>query len=380
MKYIVFFFLPFFFACSDDKLPYYESHISVSSEDMKKLLSNTVGTILDEQLSDLSSLRQEANLYLNTLLKDGTWEDIDYSGSINDMALWDPYSHLARTELLSLSYHLLSGYQNERVVSAVNLALDNYRENNYVSSNWWYNSIGVCRMIGCILILMDGAITDENWTYFVAYLNKLTPEGNLGANKVDIATYHFYRGLCLGNDSIIKKCTDCIYDELKYMEHDGFQVDGSYLHNNIRYISGYGETVLEGIIKMASYTRDTNYAIQGESLKILSDFLIGTYFNVMRGNVMDYIATGRQISRPNYLKKDYYIPLFKLMKKIDTCRDKEYEVAINRLENNISQNETYTKFYWKAEYLVHCTDRFNISVGGRLAEFVSQKGAMERIF
>lgn len=104
-----------------------------------------------------------------------------------------------------MAYCLNLSDDKEKIINIINESLNHWRIQQYISKNWWFNSIAVCTTIGETLVLLDQYITDENWSFFIKYLDKLSPHDFLGANKIDIATYHFFRGLCLGSDSVISE-------------------------------------------------------------------------------------------------------------------------------------------------------------------------------
>lgn len=354
-------------SCVDKEEGFASTHIPINNPDISVLLTNIRSQILERfkpkySGSDIEIIVQS---YIPAFQNDGSWDDIKYDDQFG-MAYWEPIAHLERIEQLSVAYFLSQLYHNDYTIEIVNKALDYWRNNEFVSKNWWFNTIGACSIIGEVLILLDGHITDENWNYYVNYINKLQPEEDEGANRVDIARYHFYRGVCLGNDSIISKCTRLCFESLAYKQHTGIQVDGSSLMYDMRYIGGYGEDMFSGIIRLGLYVLNTDFALQKSEVKFLSDYFLNTYFNALRGGIIDYAALGRAIVRPNYLKRIALLPLLNGMLKLDNTNQDEYSRVIAELfeVNKNPTNSNFSHFFWKAEYLLQCNERYNISVGG----------------
>ena len=201
--------------------------------------------------------------------------------------------------------------------------------------------------------------------YYVEYINKLQLEDYAGANRIDIARYHFYRGVCLSNDSIISKCVRMTFGDLTYKQHTGIQVDGSSLMEDIRNIGGYGEEALSGIVRMGLYVQKTKYQLSNDLRDFLSNYFLNTYLNTLRGGYIDYAALGRAITRPDYLKRTAIISVLKGMAELDDANSDRYLQVIEDLKDaDISSNGAYSHFFWKAEYMIHCNERYNISVGG----------------
>ena len=360
---MILFFL--FISCSEKAVEQVSTtHIAINNEEAFLILEQTRATILNYAADDGGqAIRANVDVYINNFL-DGKWLDINYENQ-QGMADWEPYYHLLRTKELAVAYYLKLSNRNEEIINIVNDALEHWRIGKYVSNNWWFNSIAVCTVVGEILVLLDEYITDENWNYFVKYLDKLSLDDFQGANKIDIATYHFLRGVCLSNDSILSKSVQAAYGELKYIDHEGVQVDGSSLSHDIRYIGGYGEVLFSGIIKIGMFTRGTDYALSVDNVNFISDYLINTYLNSLRGQYIDYIALGRQISRENYLKRISLLPLLKDMRLIDSQNKNIYDEYLKYFVEDLQpRNNKFSHYFWKVDYLLHCNERYNISVGG----------------
>ena len=365
-KVSVYFFIciqVFCLSCTDEQESFDKTH-TIDGDATIIIAENIRFQVLERYCPSILRIETEIPSFIQTFREDGSWSDVNYEGV--GMAYWEPIAHLERIEELSVAYHLCDSYRNKKTLDMVNKALDYWREHQYVSNNWWFNSIGACNILGEVLILLDSFITDINRIYFVEYINRLKLEDYAGANRVDIARYHFYRGVCLNNDSIISKCAHMTFSELTYKQSSGIQVDGSSLMEDIRNIGGYGEEALSGIVKLGLYVQNTKYQLSNNLRNFLSNYFLNTYLNTLRGGYIDYAALGRAISRPDYLKRTALIPVLKGMAELDGVNSGKYLQTIEELEgtDNISSNNAYSHFFWKAEYMLHCNERYNISVGG----------------
>lgn len=97
--------------------------------------------------------------------------------------------------------------------------------------------------------------------------------------------------------------------------NNGFLIDGSVLSDDIRYISGYGEDLLLNILQMASFVNNTQF-LEKRVVDFLSQYILTTYQNVLRGPYIDFLAGGRGgVSRPDFLKNINSLKILRLIKK-----------------------------------------------------------------
>ncbi len=292
----------------------------------------------------------------------GVWNDVDYLH--NELSNWGPKTHIERIRILSLLLRFGDFYGNEQelLIIILNKALDHWRKNNYESVNWWHNSIGSCTILGESIILVKDYMSDDNLNYFTKYIDK-GDDGMSGANQVDYAWFHLLHGISIENDSIINRWRNAAFDELKITPHEGIQVDNSFLSSDIRYIGGYAEVYLMGIIKIASVLKNTKYQISSPKLSILRQYFLETYIHACRSYYFDWNGSGRQISRKYYINRKKFLDyMLTQLPLIDIEHREEYDNARTYIENK--SNTKFCKYYYRSEYLLACNDRFSISVGG----------------
>ena len=82
---------------------------------------------------------------------------------------------------------------------------------------------------------------------------------------------------------------DQVYFPIFLTTGEGLQHDYSYQqHGNQLYVGGYGHVFVNGISSIAEYMVGTPYALSGEKLDLLSQFMRTIYLPIIRGKYFLY--------------------------------------------------------------------------------------------
>lgn len=94
------------------------------------------------------SEEEEVYSYLSTLNPEGNWPDIFYEDS--SRSGWQPSFHAERLLCLAKAYrNPVSAYYGKKDVrEKIKQALAYWFRGNFRCRNWWYNEIGVPKMLG----------------------------------------------------------------------------------------------------------------------------------------------------------------------------------------------------------------------------------------
>lgn len=91
---------------------------------------------------------------IHKLSVEGCWSDLDFA---SNAAGWAPRVHASRVLELSKVYrhpnHVL--YKSQEVAEAIHKALAYWFQVKPISSNWWYNEIGIPKVLGAAFILFE---------------------------------------------------------------------------------------------------------------------------------------------------------------------------------------------------------------------------------
>ena len=307
--------------------------------------------------------------YVATLQRGGSWADIDYSCYFRTN--WEPVRHLGRVEVLARSYVVVGGKfcGNDTLFAAIRDALAFWVEAHPKCHNWWYNQIAVPQNLGNILVLMDRGkqvLPEELQNRLFGMMAWPDPRKWTGANKLDIALHHLQRGCLLQNDSIVSVAAQQIFYPVRITTAEGIQPDLSYhQHDNQLYIGSYGTVFAEGVTRVADWLQGTPYALQGEQLRLFSEFIRSTYLNVFRGGYIDFSVVGRGISRENALDGRGTVDMLKKLERLDSMYAGEYAEAIVRFSQPGHSDycrSDRTAVYWRSDYALHNRKGFDFSV------------------
>lgn len=351
-----------------------DSYSEYIPKDSLSTYSTLKENISEELLNnyDISDIDIRVNSYLKNFDL-GKFVDIDYSD--NSVVVWKPAMHLERLREMCVAWSSPKSmyYHNDKMSTYIKSLFEYWNDADlYNSDSWWWNSIGVSKRLGEALILFDcdNFIEDNIYSDLINLLNRLNPDDfSSGTNQTDIAIYHFYKGVLMKNDSIVEKCSKLVLSSATFdnRSNNGFLIDGSVLSDDIRYISGYGEDLLLNILQMASFVNNTQF-LEKRVVDFLSQYILSTYQNVLRGPYIDFLAGGRGgVSRPDFLKNINSLKILRLIKKIDVDSLQQYNIIEDRIRMITSPSsgvEDFTKIFYCSDYAIHNSDRFSITVAG----------------
>ena len=93
---------------------------------------------------------------VTTLREDGTWPGINYEDVSREG--FEHRIHLANMVAMARAYETKSSkfYHKKSVKNAIELALKNWVDHDYICDNWWHNQIGTPdNMVSLMLIIGD---------------------------------------------------------------------------------------------------------------------------------------------------------------------------------------------------------------------------------
>lgn len=311
----------------------------------------------------------------NNINADGSWSDIKYDAK--DISNWNPIKHLDRIQTLAIAYtdpkSVYAG--NKDLFQKISNGLHYWYQKDPRSSNWWHNDIAAPQTMGRILLLMDGAKEKLSSDLLNGLLSRMattrTPFAATGANKLDIAIHYIYRALVTRNDKLMNIGMLEAFQPIEFTTGEGLQYDYSFQqHKEQLMIASYGLVFIEGEYQIASWLRDTKYALSKEKLELLNHYFFNTFINALRGGYSDYNIEGRGISRVNILDRraiatDKPGSVFSHIESVNPGRTKEISIIRERILGKQPPSygiQPLHDYFWKGDYTLHVRPNYSFNV------------------
>ena len=131
------------------------------SEDLRRIEPET--EVSDNVVADLQQRYpfyfDKMAFYLSTLNEKGMWTDINYQD--NKRSGWEPTKHAERILELSKLYYTRGTryYHSAEVMNSIHRALHYWFSAKLQCRNWWYNQIGIPKILGAAFILLENQLT-----------------------------------------------------------------------------------------------------------------------------------------------------------------------------------------------------------------------------
>jgi chondroitin AC lyase len=319
----------------------------------------------DKLTRDRTALEADVDDFLSKMQTDGSFSDCHYVSAGRDDS--EVLNHLVRLREMGIAYTQPGNkyFEDDALYAKMVKGFEWWYAKNWTDSNWWQNRIGHPHRLGEAFIALYGGKKDIREEAIFASLvtrwrNNMgdpdTPNDatTAGANKCDIAMHWIYRSCLTLNEADLAKAADRSFLIIDFTTGEGLQHDWSYRQHGAQlYIGGYGTEFVQLVTRQASYLAGTKYALGGEKLDILSQFIRNTYLKVIRGQRMSFSVLGRGVTRTNNTHQSGFVTILNLLKNIDTAHADEYEAAIQRMKGEespayaLSPSQTH---YYRGEY------------------------------
>lgn len=312
---------------------------SLNATEVNRVRAQFVGYHAGQQVESVA-------LFLKTQQSDGSWANIDYQSK--RPGNWPTRSHLDRLVEMARAYvDPSSSFFGQREVRvAVLRGVDFWNQNDYRNSNWYNTRIGVPYRLGTTMILMGAAVSTEQLEAAHPIFYRSTM-GMTGQNKVWCAGVGVMKGLLYNDDALLGQAVGQIWSELKVSTGEGIQPDwGFHQHGPQFQMGNYGLSFGDDMVQWATVLRNTPYALSGDKLKILRNFLLdGASWTVWDG-VTDYTGCGRQVDRGAQRKKAASV-----MSQLENMKQVDPEYAAE-YERRIANEWCGFKAFWRSEIAI----------------------------
>lgn len=292
----------------------YRSFYVASKEKTDTLLADLIKIKPETELSDqvVVELHQrypfdltKINNYLARINPDGSWSDINYDDT--KRSGWEPKQHADRIlELAKLYYSDGTRYHRSPVImGAIHKTLGYWFSAKPKCLNWWYNEIGVPKIMGAAFILLEDDLTPEEKTAGIELL-KASVFGRTGQNKVWLAGNVLTRALLENDAALVKAARDTIASEIFVGREEGIKNDWSFhQHGPQQQFGNYGLSFISGMSFFSRLFNGTPFAFDREQHNILASLVNEGYKWVIWNRHMDIGSLGRQFFHHAQLHKAY---------------------------------------------------------------------------
>ena len=315
---------------------------------------------------------------VSTLHDDGTWPGINYEDVSREG--FEHRIHLANMVAMARAYKSKSSkfYRKKSVKDAIELALRNWVDHDYICDNWWHNQIGTPNiMVSLMLIIGDELPKElvEKAQPIIDRANTNAPGARPGGDRIKIAGIEAKNQLFLGNDKKFDEVIRVIESEIHFTEWignefgygyrlnvggfanrnsggRGIQYDYSFHHrtDGVNNTLSYGTGYAQAFVEWAVYTKDTKYSFSEEKLKQLIDYYLNGICKMsIYGKYPAPGAKNRSISREGALRPYSAKIAEDLISTIDYRKKELQEIADIRNKGS-KPTLSHATFYWDSEY------------------------------
>lgn len=340
-----------FISCKNSE-NYHNNVVSEYPEDLVKLHKN----VIDYHLN-LAINTKEIDKNLNDLQKDGSFNSIDYTDKIRGR--WPVKTHLQYVQDFAIAYRNNDSefYGDKNLASKIQLALNYWLENDFLSTNWHDQHIGVPELLLPTLFLMEDELDQNQKDKALVLLNRAKIKMS-GQNKVWLATNVMLRSLFLKKPDSVAIASKAIQSELQISNGVGIKSDWSYHEHGAQLQFGnYGLSFLEDMIKAYAFLNDTPFQFENNKITILRNFILKGQQWVVFDGKMDISASGRQLFPNEQTTK--YNRLKSCIEKMMLMDSENSEAYKNALDSKILEGN---KHFWESDFFVHRRKGFYFSV------------------
>ena len=297
-------------------------------------------------VSSREALDRYVSGYMSAISDDGAFPEVDYTD--RSQTGWKPLAHLNYVGQMASAYVLRESihYGQPELYTAICNALSYWYKVWPTSTNWWNNQIAVPRDLAKPLILMRSGQNTIPESIESPLLERWArtggdPAERTGANKSDIALHWLYRGCLQSDEDVVSYAVEQAFEPLEFSSvgTEGIQYDYSYFQHNAQlYVGGYADVMLNAVIKVAGYVKDTEFItlMTQERKDLLCEFVTGTMMDCIRGSYMYFNVMGRSVSRSDALNAaGSLVSKIKAIIDFDPSHSEVYNAALEELENGI---------------------------------------------
>lgn len=309
--------------------------------------------VSDQSIEEVMAMypfdKNKIRAYIKSLSPEGKWPDINYKDKKH--LSWEPERHMRRVFELSrlLNSPIKKELGEKQIEQAIHRALHYWFENQPKSQNWWYNEIGIPKLMGETMLLIEERLSEDEKYYGIKTLRK-SKINRTGQKKVILAGNVLLRGILENRYDIIQEAHDSITSEIVVGKEEGIKSDWSFHQTGAQL--QFGNSGLSYISLMCHFNRifkDTDLEFNSEQKDVLGSLIDDGFQWTIWKRYMDVNALGRQLFRNAQIYKGYYLAM-----NAKEFGSSTYPAFANPLIGH--------KHFYSSDYTVHRTADWMASV------------------
>jgi chondroitin AC lyase len=297
---------------------------------------------------------EQAMSFSASLGEDGRWPDIYYDSTAKSS--WPPFTHWSRLQAMATakSRSGIDPVERAKLMSSIHRAISHWIQRDYQCKNWWYNQIGVPKVVGTTLLLLGDEATPEERHYATAVSLARYRIAQTGQNKIWLAINTVMRGLLLRDEALVGTGVGAVWSELEITTKEGLQPDFSFHQHGAQ--QQFGTYGLSYAVCMALWARvfdGTRWQMTPPQKEVLRGYLLEGHRWVSWNGIMDISACGRQLMPGSQHNK---ARIMTLVMQQALGFDPTYTPDYLSFISNNARGEPDTliglKHFWRSDYMV----------------------------
>lgn len=226
--------------------------------------------------------------------------------------------------------------------------------------NWWYNRIGVPKLLAAAGLLMDSELNDVERDYLTKTLPARSAIGMTGQNRLWLAGNTLALGLLARDAPVVDSASEAVWDEVEVSSKEGVQPDFSFhQHGAQQQFGNYGLAFAVEVSRWAGVLGDSKWRMSEGKLGVLRRYLLDGQNWVSWRGAMDISACGRQLMPGSPVKKAATIALVMgEAARFDPAHAGAYRAFVARNRPGAPNDLVGDRYFWRSDYLVHRRPEF----------------------
>ncbi len=247
-------------------------------------------------------------------------------------------------------------YKSAEIAEAIHKAMGYWFRMKPVAANWWYNEIGIPKVLGAAFVLFEDQLSTEEKKHAIEVMNQ-AKIGMTAQNRVWLAGNVLVKGLLLNDIQLVQEARNAMNDEIKiaYGKAEGIKVDYSFhQHGPQQQVGNYGAAYLATMSFWAYILDGTSLALDQERFKLITNYTNEGVRRILWKNKMDVNNLGRQLYRQAQRNKAFS-SLFSAnaLAQVNSKDCNVYHMLIDENLGNTSTALLGQYHFWKSDMTIH---------------------------
>jgi len=278
-----------------DLNPFYKTELLHQQATEISNKGNTNDLTLRELYGKTFQKDAEIEQMISTMSADGTWPDIDYKDS--KKGNWSAAQHGEKLLYMCKAYRKKESrfYLSKDLSDKIHSGINAWARLKPVCVNWWFNQIGVPKVLGLVYLYMEDELSPEELAGAIEVMSKAGFR-QTGQNKVWQAGNVLIRALLQNDEKLAVRARDSIASEVFVTTEEGIQPDYSFhQHGPQPQFGNYGLAYISSMAYYANLFENTEIAFNKKQIEILRHYAINGIMLTTWKGYMDHNACGRQL-------------------------------------------------------------------------------------